>query len=494
MNKLSLLVSSVIRKLSNFAFAEDGSIKAKVLRSGIWVGASKVFLTLLSLVRSVVLARLLTPDAFGLMGLAGIAIRAIETFTRPGISQALIQRQDEFKNARNTAFTLLLIRGFLLALFVAALAPFISNYYENDTLEPMLQVLGIVFIIDGLTNINTINQMKELNFRRISYIDQLTALFSTLIVIVTAYIMRSVWALVIGQLASASLKVLLSYYLIEGKPKISFNWKIAKELLSYGKFITASSIALFIATEIDTAVLGKIMGTEKLGYYVLAFTFADLATSSISKLISSVMLPAYSKLQSDKEALKSAYLTTLKFVCLITFPVMVGVVLTADLIINIVFGEKWAQSITPLQILIVFGFVRSLSSINGYLFEGIGKPKIAFKISLLRLAILLPLIVPIAKTYGLDGVAVLITVGIAVQWIVGLFVLNKNIHTSIKDIAITIYPAFWRSMLMGALVLLAAQYFDEIHLLDMIVVVFTGIVTYGLLSAQLFLKISNLRQ
>ncbi|MCG8036999.1 MAG: oligosaccharide flippase family protein, partial [Candidatus Thiodiazotropha taylori] len=111
MNKFSLIAASVIRKLSSFAFAEDGSIKAKVLRSGIWVGASKVFLTLLSLVRSVVLARLLSPDAFGLMGLAGIAIRAIETFTRPGISQALIQRQDDFDKARDTAFTLLLLRG-----------------------------------------------------------------------------------------------------------------------------------------------------------------------------------------------------------------------------------------------------------------------------------------------------------------------------------------------------------------------------------------------
>ncbi|MCG7906652.1 MAG: oligosaccharide flippase family protein, partial [Candidatus Thiodiazotropha taylori] len=240
MNKFSLIAASVIRKLSNFAFAEDGSIKAKVLRSGIWVGASKVFLTLLSLVRSVVLARLLSPDAFGLMGLAGIAIRAIETFTRPGISQALIQRQDDFDNARDTAFTLLLLRGFLLALLVAALAPFISSYYENETLESMLEVLAIVFIIDGLTNINTINKMKELNFRRISYIEQLTEFLSTIIVIFTAYILRSVWALVIGQLVSSSLKALLSYYLIEGKPRIRFNWKIAKELLSYGKFITAS--------------------------------------------------------------------------------------------------------------------------------------------------------------------------------------------------------------------------------------------------------------
>ena len=206
------------------------------------------------------------------------------------------------------------------------------------------------------------------------------------------------------------------------------------------------------------------------------------------------MLPAYSKLQSDKVALKNAYLTTLKFVCLITLPVMVGVVLTADLIINTVFGEKWFLSVAPLQILIVFGFIRSLTSINGYLFEGIGKPKIAFKISLLRLAILIPLIVPITKSPGLDGVALLITVAIAVQWIISLFVLKKHIYTSLKDIAAAIYPAFWRSMLMGSLVVLATQYFDEIHLLDMIIVVSIGVASYGLLSAQLLLKISNLRQ
>ncbi|MCG7954779.1 MAG: polysaccharide biosynthesis C-terminal domain-containing protein, partial [Candidatus Thiodiazotropha endolucinida] len=127
-------------------------------------------------------------------------------------------------------------------------------------------------------------------------------------------------------------------------------------------------------------------------------------------------------------------------------------------------------------------------------FEGIGKPKIAFKISLLRLAILVPLIVPVTKAYGLDGVAVLITIGIAVQWFIGIFVLRKHIFTSIKDIALAIYPAFWRSVLMGALVVFATQYFDEIHLLNMIIVVSIGVVSYGILSAQLLLKISNIKQ
>ena len=119
---------SLFRRLTRFANADGGSVKARVVRSGFWVGISQTGVTLLGALRSVVLARLLTPEVFGLMGIAGIVVKTIETFTRPGIAQALIARQQSFDEARDTAFTMLVLRGLVLAALLAIAAPWVARF------------------------------------------------------------------------------------------------------------------------------------------------------------------------------------------------------------------------------------------------------------------------------------------------------------------------------------------------------------------------------
>ena len=413
---------NILRKLARFALAEEGSVKTRVVRSGIWVGASSVIGTAVTIGSSIVLARLLTPEAFGLIGLAGIAIRAIETITRPGVAQALIARPRAFDEAAATAFTLLLLRGLLLGLVLAAAAPWVAAFYETDALEPMLQVLSAVFVIGGFVNIRTIARQKELDFRQLTYLGLTTTVIGSLVTISAAFWLRSVWALVIGQIATASLSALLSYFYIGGRPRLAWDRGIARELLSYGKFITGSSIVLFVAMELDSAVIGKVLGVERLGYYTVAFTIANLATSNLAKVASSIMMPAYSKLQSDLPALKRAYLRTLSMVMLAVMPAAAGLVLVAEPLISIVYGEKWLPAVVPLQILAVFGLFRALAAFSGYLFEGMGLPRIAFQMGLMRLVVIAPLIIPLTKSHGLLGAAVTVTIGMAVQGLAGFCV------------------------------------------------------------------------
>ena len=180
-----------IKKLGQFAFADGGSIKARVLRSGIWVGLGQISVQLLAIVRSVALARFLTPDVFGLMALAMIVVRAIDTFTRPGIGQALIARQKDFEEAAATAFTLLVARGILLSLVLAVAAPFVAEFYEADELEVVLQVLSLVFVISGLSNINIIARQRELDFRGVTYLNQVAVLIGTIVTVLLAWWLRS---------------------------------------------------------------------------------------------------------------------------------------------------------------------------------------------------------------------------------------------------------------------------------------------------------------
>lgn len=482
-----------IKKIAKFAFADGGSIKARVLRSGMWVGAAQVGVQILSIARSVALARLLTPDVFGLIALAMIIIRAIETFTRPGIAQALIARQQQFEEAAATAFTLLVVRGVLLSLLLAAAAPLITQFYEAAELELVLQVLSVVFVIGSLNNINTIARQRELDFRHLTYLGQLTALIGTIVTVAFAWWFRNVWALVIGQIVQVSVTALLSYYFIDGRMRFAFNVEVARDLFKYGKFITGSSIVLYIASELDSAVIGKLLGTEQLGFYALAATIATLATLNLSQIASGIMMPAYSKLQSDIPRLRNAYLRALSLVMFLVVPASAGLICLADPLLYIVYGETWLAATVPLQVLALFGVPRALLSFNGYLFEGIGKPKVAFQLGLLRLATIAPLIIPMVKAYGLLGAAITVTLGGAVQWLVGLIYLRRYVAIKFSEVLATIWRPLWTTLAMSLMVVWLSDALNARTLIGLSAAVFSGIAIYALLNAKVLLTLKKER-
>ena len=234
------------RRMSRFLGRTDGGLVQRVLRSGVWVGVQNAGQSILQTLRSIILARLLAPEIFGLMSLCQVAIRGLDLFTETGIAPALIHRQDRVEEAKDTAYTLQILRGFLLAILAVPLAPLAAYYYNEPQLQNVILALSAVFIISGFSNINTVLLQKELDFRRLAYLELTVSLVSTVSVSILAYIMRSVWALVIGQVLTSLLRVSLSYIIVPGRPAMRFDRQIAKELFGYGRFITGLTIVLFI--------------------------------------------------------------------------------------------------------------------------------------------------------------------------------------------------------------------------------------------------------
>jgi O-antigen/teichoic acid export membrane protein len=472
------------RKVLRFAFADGGSVGTRVFRSGIWVGMSEAMLAVLGVVRSVALARLLTPDVFGLMALALIVVRAIETFTRPGVAQALIARRDDFDAAAPTAFSMLVGRGVLIAACLAIAAPWVGKFYESDSLGTVLQVLALTFVIGGFVNMNTIARQKELDFRRLSYLAQVTTVVGTLTTIAAAWWLRSVWALVIGQLITALLNAALSYYFVPGRMRFGFDRRIARELLGYGKFIAGSSIVLYVATELDSAVIGKVLGHAELGFYTIAFTVAHLATTNLSKVAAKIMMPAYSLLQSDLAALRSAYLRTFGFVLLAVLPASAGLIVLAEPLIYAVYGERWLPAAVPLQVLAVFGLLRALAAFAGYLFEGIGKPQLSMYMGVLRLAVIAPLIVPATMKYGLLGAAVTVTGGMLAQWLLGLYYIRKHLGVRLGQLGRAMWRPLWTTAAMTAIAYGATLTWDNHSLLGLGTTLACAVIAYALLNLR----------
>jgi O-antigen/teichoic acid export membrane protein len=465
-----------------FAFGDAGSVKTRVVRSGIWLSVSGGIDVLLNVIRSIVLARLLTPEMFGLMGLASIAIRTIETFTRPGISQALIARQGRFEEASATAFTLLIGRGLVLAAVLVLSAGTIANFYEAAELEYVLIAMSSTFIVGSLANINIIARQREIDFKSLTHLNVVSSLLSSIVTITAAFWLRNVWALVIGQLAAVSISTALSYYFVPGRMRLAFDWPVAHELMTYGKFITGSSIFMFIAAELDSLVLGKLVSLEVLGLYALAYSIANLATANLSKIVSTIMMPAYSKLQSDLGAVRNAYLRSLNLVMLVVLPISVGMMLVAEPLILNVYGEQWTPAARGLQILAVFGLVRSLASFTGYLFEGIGAPQVAFQIGFVRLLSVALLVVPLVLWLGLEGAALTATAGVIIQWLAGLYFLGKRLALTFPAIWTALSRPLWTSLVMASAVLAIRRLIDLESLVGLALVVLAGAAVYVALN------------
>ena len=481
-----------LKSAARFMLAEGGSVKVRVLRSGIWVGLSQVLLAAVNLLRSVALARLLTPEVFGLMALAGIAIRTIETFTRPGIAQALIARKGQFEEVSDTAFTMLVGRGVILAIALAVAAPWVAAFFEADELKPVLQVLSLVFVIGSFVNINTISRQRELEFRRLTYLSQASTLAGTIITIAAAYWLRSVWALVIGQIATVCVNVGLSYLLVGGRPRFGLDRRIAEDLLTYGKFITGSSIVLFVANEVDSAAIGKLLGPEQLGYYAMAMTVSTMVTANLSQAVSRIMMPAYSKLQTDIPALRKAYLHTISLVMLLVLPTTLGLIAVSEPLVQVLFGERWMPAVLPLQILAVFGFVRALVSFSGYLFEGMGLPGVAFKMGLLRVGVIIPLLLPMMLKYGLAGAALTAAIGITCQWLFGLYYLHKHLGIKPGQLAKVIWRPLWTSFAMVLAVVVLMHVVNAYSPAGLVAVVGGGVVVFALSNLTMVKNLKKL--
>lgn len=460
----------------------DGTLRQQTIRSGFWVGTSSIGNNLLSFVRSVVLARILAPEIFGLMAICLVVVRGLELFTETGYSAALIQRQKGFDDAKDTAFTLMVIRGLLLTTIVIFIAPLISSYYEIESLDILVKVIGISFIFNGLLNINIVSHQKDLNFKRLTYFEQIQNITNTVIVITLAYWLRSVWALVIGHVIASITGAFISYLMFNGRPRLKLDMRIAKELFGYGKFITGLTIVVFISIESGTFVLGKIGGMDQLGYYVLAFTLANLPSSQFSRIISKVLFPVYSKLQNDTEVLRALYLKVLKLVSKLAIAAAAGLATLAPEIIQVVYGEKWLPAVDALRVLAVFGAIRAVSSVNGYVFNAIGKPKVTFYVNVVRLLFTLILIYPLTLEYGLIGAAMAVTVAIALEFLLSLVSLLKTLGLQFHVVAKDLLMAVFLSMVMAGVLTVAKTVVVQTNPYTLGMLIMLGALFYTLIN------------
>ena len=366
----------------------------RVVRGGLWVITLRVLNRGLGFIRTIILARLLAPQDFGLLGIAFLSLSTLETFSQTGFHPALIQKKANIEPYLDTAWTVSAIRGTLLFCILFLSAPFIARFFNSPEAILVIRVIAVFALLSGLRNIGVIFFRKELEFDRQFYYEFSGTCADITVAITLAFVLRNVWALVWGGLAANLTRLFMSYLLHPYRPRLRFQKEKFQELIGFGKWVLASSLMVFLVTQGDDIFVGKLLGVTALGLYQIAYTLSNLPATEITHVISQVTFPAYSKLQDEPLKLREAYLRVLQLTTFLSIPVTVGIIVLAPQFIPLVLGEKWLPAIPAVQVLALAGLLRSIAASSGYLFYALGKVKIDTMLQALRLTVLAFLIYP----------------------------------------------------------------------------------------------------
>ena len=465
-------------------------LRTRVVRGGFWVLAIRITGQLFRLARTIVLARLLAPADFGLFGIALLAMSALETFSQTGFGAALIQKKGDTKSYLDTAWTVQVIRGIILALIAFTIAPYVAVFFNAPAAKPILQVIAFSMLLGGFSNIGVIYFQKELEFHK-SFVLGLSGTLADLsVAIPAAFLLRSVWALVFGLLAGNIVRLMLSYFIHPYRPRLAFNKQQFKELFGFGKWVFVSTIIGFLVLEGDDVFVGRFLGVTALGFYQLAYRIGNLPSTEYAKTIAQVAFPTYTKLQDNPGQLRRAYLETLQLTTFISVPFALGIFIMAPDFTKIFLGEKWIPMIPALQILALAGLVRSIANTTGYVVLAVGKPKILTKWFFVRLIVLIVLLYPLTVRWGIAGASLAVLASIVTSTIgynaMVIKITKSELITVIKEISIPLVNAI--VMVLGIFFLLTTV--ETVNIWGFITTIIVGILTY-LSATFLSVKLLN---
>lgn len=382
------------------------NLKKQTLNGIKWTSISSLFITILQVGQLSILAHYLEPSDFGLIAIVYVIIGFSSMFVDMGISASIIHKQDITHVQLSSLYWLNVISGSFLALFVYILAPYVAEFYNKIELISLIRLLALTFIISSLGNQYAIHLQKNLQFELIAKISVISSIIGVATAIILAINDYRVYALVYSALVVNIVSTIL--YIIVGvkmyKPSFVYNYKEIKPMLSFGMFQMGEGIINFFNSQFDVILIGKLLGVEALGIYTIAKNLAMRPAQIVNPIITKVTFPVMSKVQKNTSSLKNIYLKTINYLSSINFPIYFLMAILAEPIVLLMFGEKWKESIYILQILSIFGAIRSTANPIGSLQLARGRADLGFYWNL-SLFFIMPISIYLGSFWELIGIS-----------------------------------------------------------------------------------------
>lgn len=372
----------------------------------LWGGTEIILRQGIGLVLSIILARLLAPEDFGVLAMLSIFVGVAGVFVDSGFGSALIQRQTITLEDTSSVFYFNIATALIMALLLAAVAPYIASFYRMPILKPLTWLMAFNLFLGSFRSIQAVLLTKELNFRTQMKVTLVATFVSGAIGIILAWRGWGVWSLALQTLVATFVTVLLLWVLSPWRPAFCFSFASLRSLFRYGSFMALSGLLDTAYTRLNTLIIGRVYSARDLGLYSRADHIQHLPTSTISTLLGRVAFPVFSAAAAqDTDTLRRAARKALTAIMLINTPLMLGILATARPLVHVVFGEQWLPCVPFLQVLSLAGVFWPLHVINLNLIKSRGRSDLFFRLEVIK------------KIFGLSALLVASTISImAMAW------------------------------------------------------------------------------
>ncbi len=432
-------------------------IRTRTISGVSWVSISQAVTQGFSFVISIVLARLLGPKVFGLIGMISVFTGFAVLFGGLGLGAAIIQRKDLEPRHLDAAFWINAVMGAAMTLIIAALAPLVAWFYSEPRLTALTAVIAARFVIDALNVVQTALLNREMRFRAVAAVNIIGSGGAGLLGLGMALGGMGVWSLVAQLLGGSIVQWLLTWRLVNWRPRWSFEFKACKELFGFSASVLAFDVLNYWARTLDRLLIGRSLGASALGIYSRGYSLMLLPLTQVSRVVGTVMFPALSAIQSDKPRVKRAYLKAIGVIAFVTFPMMVGLFAVADHFVLALLGAKWSETIPILKLFCWVGLIQSVLATVGWLYTSQGRTRLYLGMGVIGAAACIVAFI-IGIHWGVMGVAWAYSITTLLVLYPFFIVPGRLIELSFAEAMRSLAPTFVCSVVMGAIVWTTGQW------------------------------------
>tara|TARA_B100001059_G_C17834661_1_gene587135 strand:+ start:3884 stop:5338 length:1455 start_codon:yes stop_codon:yes gene_type:complete len=460
-----------------------------ILKSASWVFSRVIFIQLLNIISISIIARIITPEAFGLVAIATIIITFLNNICIQGVSHYVIYDKNLCDKKFNSIFWLNIVITFIICVLGFISSKYVSIFYNEPELELIINILLLKIPLESIISLLDSSINKKLEFKILEKRDIYSQFLSVLMSIILALAGYGIWALILPSVIVAFIRLPITFYISKWKPKMNFYVVYWKEIFSYSYKVISNIIIYFLTSEGDTLIIGKIMGSYKLGVYNISWRASNLVSRNIVSLVNKLAFPYIAKSTHDNFETISKLNKIFRHISLISFPILFLLFVLADNFILAIYGSQWHESIIPFQILIIYAIRYSVGAPIGPFLNAIGKPEILTKMGLIMIPFYIIAIL-IGTSYGIIGVAIAVTFVRTIFGFGFFFILSKILKTHVLSFFKEMQSSFLVSLITCTIIFIIKLLFEDFlsdnHLINLSVLSILASLIYYILIKTFF--------
>ena len=461
--------------------AQASSLRRKVVHGLFWTGGTRLLAQCATWLITIVVIRLLAPEDYGLLALAGVFVNLLLFISDAGLGAALVQTSNFEEGKPRVIFAAVILLNSAFALLLIVAAPAIASYFSDSRLASVIQALSALFFLSIFAVIPNAILARRLDFRRLSLVSMAAALCGGVCTLSLALSGYGVWALIIGTLVNSAFNTVALNCITPFFKLPDFSFRGTRKLFVFGGQVTGARVLWQFYSQADVLIAGKMLGQELLGFYSVAMHLASLPVHKLAPVLNEVAFPAFARTEQDSR-LSRHILNSLRLLCFFAVPVLWGISSIAPEIVEVLLGPQWWAALVPLQLLALVMPLNMMGVFLNAAFQGMGQGGVVFR-NVLTASLVLPPAFLVGAHWGLLGLGLAWVITLPVVLLINLRRMLPMVGLRFPQVLATAVPATLGGFGMYLAVMLTRYAVEPMQpLLRLSVLVLVGAMTYCCLS------------